>query len=67
MADNYTDNINILKEKAKQVKAMDLINPTSHTILLVTEIIERCKELPQLEVVDFKENNLIIDNLEVDA
>ena len=67
MDETYADNINELKKMANQVKALDLINPTSHIIQIVTEMVERCKKLPELEMVDFKENNLEIDNIEADA
>ena len=73
--ETYADNINILKEIAKQIKSMDLLDPSSRTVSLMTEIIDRCKKLPQLEMVDFNvkypsvvENKKIeIDNIEADA
>ena len=65
--DHYAININKLKTLASQIKAMDLFNPTSHTIMLIGEIVDRCKKLPELEIVDFKNNNFKIDNIEADA
>ena len=73
--DTYADNINVLKEIAKRIKAVDLLDPSSRTVSLMTEIIDRCKKLPQLEMVDFNvkypsavENKKIeIDNIEADA
>jgi len=66
--ESYADNINVLKEIAKQIKAIDLLDPSSRTVSLMTEIIERCKRLPQLEMVDLNTKEKIeIDNIEADA
>tara|TARA_R100000655_G_scaffold34698_2_gene67485 strand:- start:6164 stop:6394 length:231 start_codon:yes stop_codon:yes gene_type:complete len=73
--DTYADNINVLKEIAKQIRATDLLDPSSRTVSLMTEIIDRCKKLPQLEMVDFnvkypsvvEKNEFEIDNIEGDA
>jgi len=66
--ETYADNINLLKEIAKQIKAIDLLDPSSRTVSLMTEIIERCKRLPQLEMVDLNTKEKIeIDNIEADA
>tara|TARA_R100001594_G_scaffold81659_1_gene116170 strand:- start:248 stop:454 length:207 start_codon:yes stop_codon:yes gene_type:complete len=65
--DHYVININRLKILANQVKTLDLLNPTSHTIMIIGEILDRCKGLPELEIVDFQKNNFKIDNIEADA
>jgi len=66
--ETYADNINLLKEIAKQIKAIDLLDPSSRTVSLMTEIIDRCKRLPQLEMVDLNTKEKIeIDNIEADA
>ena len=65
--DHYVININRLKTLAKQIKALDLFNPTSHTVMIIGEILDRCKDLPELEIIDFQKNNFKIDNIEADA
>ena len=64
--DSYVDNINALKILSKQIKSIDLLNPSSHTVTQLTEILDRCKNLPELELVDFNEQ-VNIDNIEADA
>ena len=31
---------------------MDLVNPSSHVILVMSELLERCKHIPELEMMD---------------
>ena len=52
MEDNYVDNLNKLRNLAENVKSLDLLDPTSKTILVITEIIQRAKLIPELEMVD---------------
>ena len=65
--DHYVLNINEIKKLVKEIRTIDLLNPTSHTIMLVGGIIDRCKRLPELEIVDFSSNKVNIDNIEADA
>ena len=65
--ETYADNINILKEIAEQIKSMDLLDPSSRTVSLMAEILDRCKKLPKLEMVDFNDKKIEIDNIEADA
>ena len=51
MEDNYIENLNTLRELAKSVQALDLIDPSSSTVTILTEIIERCKFIPELEMI----------------
>jgi|TARA_R110000824_G_scaffold78663_2_gene198426 hypothetical protein len=63
--DNYVENLKKIKELADGVKVLDLLDPSSHTVSIVTEIIERCKHIPALEMID---NNFInMDNFEAEA
>lgn len=63
--DNYVENLNKIKELAEQVKVLDLLNPSSHVVNIMTEIVERCKDIPELEMID---NNFInMDNFEAEA
>tara|TARA_R110002020_G_scaffold103899_5_gene243494 strand:- start:636 stop:830 length:195 start_codon:yes stop_codon:yes gene_type:complete len=63
--DNYVENLKKIKELAGGVKGLDLLNPSSHTVNIMTEIIERCKHIPELEMID---NNFInMDNFEAEA
>jgi hypothetical protein len=52
MEDNYVENLNKLRELAESVKSLDILDPTSKTIMLITEIIQRAKLIPELEMVD---------------
>ena len=63
--DNYVENLKKIKELADGIKGLDLLNPNSRTVNIMTEIIERCKHIPELEMVD---NNFInMDNFEAEA
>ena len=52
MEDNYFQNLNKLRELAKNIKSLDILDPTSKTILDITEIIQRARLIPELEMVD---------------
>tara|TARA_R100000700_G_C3080407_1_gene86364 strand:+ start:278 stop:478 length:201 start_codon:yes stop_codon:yes gene_type:complete len=52
MEDNYVDNLNKLRNLAENVKSLDILDPSSKTILVITEIIQRAKLIPELEMVD---------------
>ena len=63
--DNYVENLNKIKELAEQVKVLDLLDPSSKVVNIMTEIIERCRDIPELEMID---NNFInMDNFEAEA
>ena len=61
--DNYVENFNRIKELADQIKILDLLDPTSQTVLLITEMVDRCKHIPKLEMID----NSFINNFEAEA
>ena len=52
MEDNYIDNLNKLRELAESIHSLDLIDPSSHALLKITEIIQRCKLIPEIEMID---------------
>lgn len=52
MEDNYVDNLNEIRELSKRIKTIDLVNPTSQVILVISELLERCKHIPELEMMD---------------
>lgn len=63
--DNYVDNLNKIRKLASDLKVIDLLDPSSRTVNVLTEIIERCRHIPELEMVD---NNFInMDNFEAEA
>ena len=63
--DNYVENLNKIKELAELVKVLDLLDPSSKVVNIMTEIIERCRDIPELEMID---NNFInMDNFEAEA
>ena len=63
--DNYVDNLKKIRELADEIKILDLLNPSSNVVNLLTEIIDRCKQIPELEMID---NNFInMDNFEAEA
>ena len=53
MEDNYIDNLNTLRELASSIKALDLMDPSTRTVTILTEIIERCKYIPELEMIHY--------------
>ena len=52
MEDNYVENLNKLRELAESIKSLDILDPTSKTIMLLTEMVQRAKLIPELEMVD---------------
>jgi len=63
--DNYVDNLNKIRKLASDLKVIDLLDPSSRTVNVLTEIIERCRHIPELEMID---NNFInMDNFEAEA
>ena len=50
---SYAEELNVIRELAHKVKVMDLLDPSSQTVLLVTELVEKCKRIPELEMIDF--------------
>ena len=65
--ESYAENINALKQIAKKIKTIDLLDPSSRIVNIMTEILERCRNLPELEMVDFNNKKIEIDNIEADA
>ena len=55
MEDNYVENLNKLRELAESIKSLDILDPTSKTIMLLTEMVQRAKLIPELEMVDNRE------------
>ena len=66
MGDNYVENLNKLRELAENIKSLDILDPTSQTILVITEIIQRAKLIPELEMRD-QMNKIEIQDLEAEA
>ena len=50
--DNYVEYFNKLRELAESIKSLDILDPTSKTIMLLTEMVQRAKLIPELEMVD---------------
>jgi hypothetical protein len=61
MEDNYVENLNKLREIANNLKSLDILDPTSNTIMLITEMVQRAKLIPKLEMVDQMDKTLIED------
>ena len=66
MGDNYVENLNKLRKLAENIKSLDILDPTSQTILVITEIIKRAKLIPELEMID-QMNKIEIQDLEAEA
>jgi len=64
-SDNYADNLNRIRELSKQVKILELLDPSSKVVNILTEIVERGRHIPELEMVERKVMN--IDNCEAEA
>ena len=64
--DHYIENLNRIRAIAEEVQILDLLNPTSNTVNLLTEILDRAKRIPDLERVDF-DIDVNIDNIEAEA
>ena len=63
--DDYADNLNRIRELSKQVKVLELLDPSSKVVNILTEIVERSRHIPELEMVERKIMN--IDNCEAEA
>ena len=50
--DDYADNLNRIRELSRQVKILDLLDPTSRVVNILTEIVERSRHIPELEMVE---------------
>ena len=66
MEDNYVDNLNKLRNLAENIKSLDILDPSSKTILVITEIIQRAKRIPELEMVD-QMDKIEIQDFEAEA
>ena len=66
MEDNYVDNLNKLREIANNLKSLDILDPSSKTIMLVTEMVRRAKLIPELEMVD-QLDKILIEDFEAEA
>ena len=64
--DHFVDNLLRIKKIAEEVKVIDLLDPTSHMVMILTELINLAKDIPELERVEFGDQ-LNIDNIEADA
>ena len=56
--DDYADNLNKIRELSRQVKILDLLDPTSRIVNILTEIVERSRHIPELEMVERKIMNI---------
>ena len=63
--DDYADNLYRIRELSRQVKILDLLDTTSRVVNILTEIVERSRHIPELEMVERKIMN--IDNCEAEA
>ena len=66
MEDNYVDKLNKLREIANNLKSLDILDPSSRTIMLVTEMVRRAKLIPELEMVD-QLDKILIEDFEAEA
>ena len=56
--DNVYDNLERCREISNELKLTDLIDPTSKQIGLLSELLYRMKNMPELEILDL---NLLDD------
>ena len=56
--DNVYDNLERCREISQELKLTDLIDPTSKQIGLLSELLYRMKNMPELEILDL---NLLDD------
>ena len=63
--DDYADNLNRIRELSKQVKVLELLDPSSKVVNILTESVERSRHIPELEMVERK--IMDIDNCEAEA
>tara|TARA_R100000742_G_C4162840_1_gene3835 strand:- start:97 stop:297 length:201 start_codon:yes stop_codon:yes gene_type:complete len=66
MEDNYVENLNKLRKIANNLKSLDILDPTSHTIMLITEMVQRAKLIPELEMVE-QMDKILIEDFEAEA
>jgi|8_EtaG_2_1085327.scaffolds.fasta_scaffold383266_2 hypothetical protein len=66
MEDNYVENLNKLREIANNLKSLDILDPTSNTIMLITEMVQRAKLIPELEMVE-QMDKILIEDFEAEA
>ena len=64
-SDSYAENLNKIRELSGDVRVLELLDPSSGLVNVLAEIIERCKRIPELEMVERKVMN--IDNCEAEA
>ena len=63
--DNYVDNFNKIRQIAEDIKILELLDPSSRTVSCLTDLIERCRQIPELEMID--ETFMNMDNFEAEA
>ena len=56
--DNIVDNLNRCREISNELKLIDIIDPSSRQINLLSELLYRIQNMPDLELLDF---NMFID------
>tara|TARA_R110002020_G_scaffold469995_1_gene695444 strand:+ start:129 stop:368 length:240 start_codon:yes stop_codon:yes gene_type:complete len=64
-SDSYAENLNKIRELSCDVRVLELLDPSSGLVNVLAEIIERCKRIPELEMVE--RNFMNIDNFEAEA
>ena len=64
-SDSYAENLNKSRELSCDVRVLELLDPSSGLVNVLAEIIERCKRIPELEMVE--RNFMNIDNFEAEA
>ena len=57
--DNIVDNLNRCREISNELKLIDIIDPSSRQINLLSELLYRIQNMPDLELLDF---NLFMNN-----
>ena len=64
-SDSYAENLNKIRELSGDVRVLELLDPSSGLVNVLAEIVERCKRIPELEMVE--RNFMNIDNFEAEA
>ena len=57
--DNIVDNLNRCREISNELKLIDIIDPSSRQINLLSELLYRIQNMPDLELLDF---NMFMNN-----
>ena len=57
--DNIVDNLNRCREISNELKLIDIIDPGSRQINLLSELLYRIQNMPDLELLDF---NMFMNN-----